>query len=158
MQANSSHTLQLMAHSMPNNFKILQIQERSFQKQGATWGCAASSTRRDPLLYPKIHLAFVAGLHPTLKWQSLHSKLGTALKQKILGSPGHDSFNAVMEDHQELRCSPLLPWHFSGHTVSSSFLAQLQELELFKETAPHIQQERLVTLLPEEQQASLIRS
>lgn len=150
MQANSSHTSQLMAHSMPNYFKILQIQERSFQKKGAAWGCTAPSSHRDPLLYPKTHLAFAAGLHPTLKWQFCRASWdpwGAELKQKILSSPGHDSFNAVTEDHQELRCSPLLLWHFSGHTASSSFLAQ-QELQLFKETAPGIQQEGLVTLFP----------
>lgn len=65
-----------MAHSMPNYSKILQIQEGSFQKQGAAWGCAARSTHRDVLLYPKTHLVFAEGLHPTLNWQFLQSKLG----------------------------------------------------------------------------------
>lgn len=38
----------LMAHSMPNYFKILQIQGRRFQKWGAAQGRAAPSTHRDP--------------------------------------------------------------------------------------------------------------
>lgn len=151
MQANSSHTSQLMAHSMPNYSKILQIQGRRFQKPGAAWGRAAPSACRDPLLRPTTHLAFSTGLNLPLKQQFLQSRVGcwgTAPKQKIPRSLGHDLFDGVMEDHQALWCGRPLPWPFSRQMSSSSFPAQLPELQLFKETAPHIQHGGLVTLLP----------
>lgn len=139
-----------MAHSMPNYFKILQIQGRRFQKRGAAQDRAAPSARRDPLLSLTTHPAFTARLNPALKWQFLQSTVGrrgTPPKWKILKSLGHDLFDVVMEDHQALWCSRPSPWPFSRqNSSSSSFPALLQELQLYKDNTSNMG--GLVTLLP----------